>query len=552
MEFPGTRGLTVWTVAGLFVAAGATAQLPIPNALPTPAAETEAADPYQRETPHDCFLGFLRAAHAGNYAYAAQYIQWPKSHERPSRDVIARQLAVVLDQRFIGNPDALSRSRTGTLDDGLPADQEKAGALVESDGHIDVVLVRVPQAEGGDLWLISWETVREALRIHTGLVSAELEKRLPSILVDNRVASMPLWQAIGVVLLLPILYLVSWLVVASCVWIYRFFKRPAAAASTTWSASARQPITFLLTLMLHRVGVFLLGLPLLYRLYYGRLVNVLVVLGVGWLLLRLIDLVGGRLVHRLMPATEASAFALFRLGRRIFKALVAIVIVVVALTAMGINLTPTLAGLGIGGIAIAFAAQKSLENVFGGMSVLGDRVIRIGDTCRIGKYQGEIEDITLYATRLRTLERTLVHIPNGALATQNIENLSRRDKFWFHPVIGLRYETSAEQMRQVLGNLRSMLAEDPRVEPGTTRVRFIHVGAYSLDVEVFAYVRAGTEADFLAVQEELLLKIMDVVEKAGTDIAFPSQTSYVGRDRMLGAWEPAAKPADPSKEGGTP
>jgi MscS family membrane protein len=193
----------------------------------------------------------------------------------------------------------------------------------------------------------------------------------------------------------------------------------------------------------------------------------------------------------------------------------------------------------VSALLLAFAAQKSLENVFGGFAILADRPLSVGDTCRIGGQLGEVEDITLWATRLRTNERTVVSIPNGAVMTGQIENLTRRDRFWFHPTVGLAYETTAAQMGVVLGELRGLLAADPRVEKEGSRVRFARLGTSSLDIDVFAYVRADAYPTFLAVQEELLLRVLEIVEAAGTSVAFPSRTVYLRRDGF----------SDPGKEG---
>jgi len=195
-----------------------------------------------------------------------------------------------------------------------------------------------------------------------------------------------------------------------------------------------------------------------------------------------------------------------------------------------VNLTATLAGLGIGGLALAFAAQKSLENIFGGLAVLAEKALRVGDTCRVGAYLGEIEDITLWATRMRTNDRTLVSIPNGIVMASPIENLTARDRFWFHPVVGLSYETRPDQMRRILGELEKMLAADPRVQDENARVRFLALGASSLDVEMFAFVRVSTFPEFLAAQQELLLRTLDIVAAAGAEIAFPSRTVYLRGD----------------------
>jgi MscS family membrane protein len=168
--------------------------------------------------------------------------------------------------------------------------------------------------------------------------------------------------------------------------------------------------------------------------------------------------------------------------------------------------------------------------VFGGFAILADRPLSVGDACLIGGQLGEIEDITLWATRVRTNERTVVSIPNGAVMTGQIENLTRRDKFWFHPTVGLAYETSANQMRTVLEGIRSLLTADPRVETEGARARFLRLGASSLDIDVFAYVRADGYPEFLGVQEELLLRILEIIAAAGTAVAFPSQTVYVRQD----------------------
>ena len=196
----------------------------------------------------------------------------------------------------------------------------------------------------------------------------------------------------------------------------------------------------------------------------------------------------------------------------------------------GINITAALAGLGVGGIAVALAAQKTLENVIGGVSLIADQALRVGDFLSLGDVQGTVEDVGLRSTRIRTLERTLVSLPNGQIANMKLETISVRDKFWFHPVIGLRYETTPVQLRTILSNFRESLRRHPNVDPSSVRVRFIRFGAFSLDVDIFAYASADDWSNFLEIQEELLFGIIDVVHMAGAGIAFPSQTTYLATD----------------------
>jgi hypothetical protein len=208
--------------------------------------------------------------------------------------------------------------------------------------------------------------------------------------------------------------------------------------------------------------------------------------------------------------------------RRLADLLVIFSGVLILLRHYGIDPTPALAGLGVGGIAIALAAQKTLENVIAGASLIFDQAVRVGDFLKMGDVQGTVDKVGLRSTRIRTLDRTIVSVPNSQIANVSLETLSERDKFWFHPVVGLRYETTSAQMRQVLDGIRQMLARQSEIDGASIRVRFLRLAASSLDVETFAYVYARDWAHFLEIQEGLLLKITEIVSAAGTGIAFPS------------------------------
>ncbi len=515
------------------VAAGAAPSPLAPAPAPTPSFSEEAGDPYGRDTPYGCFFGFVHSAERSNFAIAAEYLQIPQSL-RGQREEIARQFQEVLDHRFVSTSlERISRSPRGAIEDSLPPDQERVGEILGPEGHFDVLLVRRDVAGEPPIWLFSWETIREARRLHGELGLPEIANRLPAFLVQTRIGPLGLWQILAFALLLPLLYGVSWLLLGGALALIGLLRKKRTAGE--WASSARSPGTLLLTLLLHRVAVFWLGIPLLYRIYYNRLLLVLLLVALLWLLLRIVDVVDRRVLRRMVPAGSSAAAPSLSLVRRALRVGVFVVVVLFALPVFGVNVTATLAGLGIGGLVLAFAAQKSLENVFGGFAILSDRPLSVGDTCRIGGQLGEIEDITLWATRLRTNERTVVSIPNGAVMTGQIENLTQRDKFWFHPTVGLAYETTPAQMRAVLEGIRSLIAADPRVETEGSRVRFAKLGASSLDIDVFAYVWTATYSEFLAVQEELLLSILDIVEHVGTSVAFPSQTVYVRPDAARGA-----------------
>jgi MscS family membrane protein len=534
---PPVRTALVALVLAL-AAARAVAQLPLTTPTPTPAEEA-AADPYGRETPYGTFFGFLHAVEKGSDATAAEYLQIPASL-RSQREDVVHEFQLVLDHRFISTSlESISRSPRGTLDDGLPPDVEKVGEILGVDGRIDVLLVRKETPGAPAIWLFSWETIRDARRLYGELGITAMEAKLPAFL-RTHVGSLALWQIIAFLLLLPVLFGVSWVLLGGIFTLVRLARHKRVAGE--WQSRARSPGTLLLTLLLHRVAVFWIGIPILYRIYYNRLLYVLLLVAFGWLLLRIVDVVDRFLLRRVLPAGGAGGRATLSFGRRALRGVAFLIVLILALPVFGVNVTATLAGLGIGGLVVAFAAQKSLENVFAGFAMLADKPMTMGDTCRIGGQLGEIEDVTLWATRLRTNERTVVSIPNGAVMAGQIENLTRRDKYWFHPSVGLGYETTAAQMRQVLQSIRELMVADPRVETEGSRARFMRLGASSLDIDVYAYVRAETYAEFLGVQEELLLRILDIVEHAGTSVAFPTQTLYVRSDGAPSA----PPPKDPS------
>jgi MscS family membrane protein len=533
---PGRRSVRTTVVAFVLAlaAARAVAQVLLTTPTPTPAEEA-AADPYGRETPYGTFFGFLHAVEKGSDATAAEYLQIPTSL-RSEREDVVREFQAVLDHRFISTSlESISRSPRGTLDDGLPPDIEKVGEILGVDGRIDVLLVRKETPGSPSIWLFAWETIRQARRLYGELGITAMEAKLPAFLVRTHVGSLALWQIIAFLLLLPVLFGVSWVLLGGIFTLVRLARHKRVAGE--WQSRARSPGTLLLTLLMHRVAVFWLGIPILYRIYYNRLLYVLLLVAFLWLLLRIVDVVDRLLLRRVMPAGGAAGRATLSFGRRALRGVAFLVVLILALPVFGVNVTATLAGLGIGGLVVAFAAQKSLENVFAGFAMLADKPMTMGDTCRIGGQLGEIEDVTLWATRLRTNERTVVSIPNGAVMGGQIENLTRRDKYWFHPTVGLGYETTAAQMRQVLQSIRELMVADPRVETEGSRARFVRLGASSLDVDVYAYVRAESYAEFLDVQEQLLLRILDIVERAGTSVAFPTQTLYVRSDGS-----PAAPP----------
>jgi MscS family membrane protein len=290
------------------------------------------------------------------------------------------------------------------------------------------------------------------------------------------------------------------------------------------------PVRLFVLALIIRWALSRVGLSLLARQFWSNLEAALVAVGIVWLLL-LLDGWGERYFHRyLRDRGRMSALSVLRPARRVVDMLVILVGVTATLYRFGVDPTTALAGFGVGGIAIALAARKTLENILAGVSLISDDAIRVGDFLKVGDTLGTVQNIGLRYTQIRTLDRSLVSIANAQMGSMTLENLSTREKFWFHPIVGLRYETTPAQLRAVLDGIRALLVQDSRIEPDTVSVRLLRFARFSLDVEIFAYVLVRDWSQFLNIQEQLLLRVLEIVQEAGTHIAIPSQQALVVSD----------------------
>jgi MscS family membrane protein len=187
---------------------------------------------------------------------------------------------------------------------------------------------------------------------------------------------------------------------------------------------------------------------------------------------------------------------------------------------VGFEIATLLAGLGVGGLAVALVLQRPLEDVFGALTLYSQQPMRVGDFCSVGDYIGTIEEISLRTTSLRTLSNTIVAIPNRKIAGAEINNISMRQKIWYHPVLKLRYDSTPEQIRSILNETSELLDADDRVLEGAD-VRLTGVGDYATEVGIRAYIATTDFSEFLAIAEELNLAIMDIVANSGATFASP-------------------------------
>ena len=253
----------------------------------------------------------------------------------------------------------------------------------------------------------------------------------------------------------------------------------------------------------------------------------------AWISWRFASLVAEAIIASPRIPPESLDAHLIRICTRLLGMIAGAGLLALGADRLGLPVFGIVAGLGVGGLAIALAAQPTIENLIGGLNLFADKPIRVGDYCRCGTDEGTVEAIGMRSTRIRGTDRTVTTIPNAALSKMPIVNLARRDRMLIKSVIGVRYETSPEQLRYLLVKCREMLLGHPRIDPDSARARFVGFGASSLDIQVYAYAMTTDWAEFLGIREDVLLRVMDIVAESGTGFAFPSQTLYFGRDGGL-------------------
>ena len=525
--------LSIFLFVGL--AAHSLAQLPTSAAPPANAEPATPVDPLGRETPRSTFMGALKYVERQDFATAARYLQPPPGQNKNLVQVAKEFQA--LHSRFKGDVDLLSDDPKGTVEAGLPPGQVRAGVISVGDTTVDVILVRVDDPEYGKIWLVSQETVAKVPDLYAQMQSEGptlAERFVPAALSNRHVLGMSLAQWLGWLLSIPISWLLAWLLAFLLsaprrVW----YKLRDLPFRTVWDTPLGMPLKCILAVLIHGIFVYLLDPPLLYRAYYFRFLAALLAGCIAWLVSRIIDRGFDHAVKR--TRQRGGGESILVMMQRITRIVMLLIAFVAAMALFGINVKTTLAGLGIGGLAIALAAQKTLENILGGVSLLMDKAVHVGDFCEIGGRLGTVEDIGLRSLKLRTLDQNLLVVPNGALAQMQFENMKARPKLLIDQTFSLRIETQVEQLKSVLDRVQSMLNEHPSIESGTSRIRLNDFAGAAFELELFAYVKTGDWTQFTAIRQDVILKIAEIVEAAGTRFAGPTQLTYLAVDEAVDA-----------------
>ena len=497
--------------------------------------EEKAKDPLGRSTPRGTFTEFIRAMRRDDIVSAARFMQLtPK--QKPQTEALARELGQLMDRYFAESLSKISDSPEGDVDDGLPLDRERLGPLKIGGKKFDIILVRIEAPGAGLIWLISSGTLAQVPDMHGAMEKTWIQRFMPEALLNQHFLGISLaqWGALGISISIPVLIL--WML--SRVFLLLIRQMPGDLSRRnlveSWFLSIRWPSIFVTTLAIHIVSVYFLGFSLTFRVIYVRSVMVLLVVSVALLLRRILALFLDRARFSMRVRGQVGTASLILLGQRMINVLIVVVAIFAILTITGVDTKTALTGVGIGGVAFAFGAQKTVENLLGGVFLLTDKALAVGDSCCIANRVGTVEDITLRSIRLRTAEQSLLSVPAGVLSQANIENFATRNKILVQANLRLQYGTNTEQLRSVLAGVHQLLLKNPQIEPGTARIQLVAFGERAIELELFAYVQTSDYLQFLRVRENLLLQVAEVVESSGSGFAMPTQFIYLESESHSG------------------
>lgn len=480
--------------------------------------------PGQAQTPQQALIALYSAFRVGDPEAAALYLDMryvPEILEDVPPVNIARGLLFVFSQQNVLDLSRISGEPEGSLDDGLPEDLEQFGAVTLSEEVIPVYLQRIEEADGSFVWRVSNATVVRIPDMWDELGYNSFNVWLSQVLPEFYILGMGNFQ-VAILLLTGI---GGWFVTG---WISFLIAKLGGRFTSPWrhalSRFLRVPLRLILYVMLIRIVIANLGLSVIAKAYLQSspleyLVAVILAFG-------LLNMYRDFKIRQLELQGDVEYVALI-------KPVVVILRIVIATTAAlmwadqaGFNVSTLIAGLGVGSLAVALAAQKTLENVIGAITLYTARPIRPGDWCRFGQIQGTVEEIGLRSVTLRTQNRTLVTVPNSMFSSADIENFSVRDRIRFYKLLQLQMPTP-DQLRAILGEFRALFAAHPMVKQDTVSIRLADIEAATAVVRLDAGILTRDYLEYLAVAEDLNLRIIEIVHQNGAIFSGPGQVLQI-------------------------
>jgi MscS family membrane protein len=475
------------------------------------------------DSPRATVREFLQLSWQGKYDDASRYLILPTTDTPPEE--LARKLSVLLDRHLSLDVESLSSDPGGDVTDGLYS-SERLGELPDKSNTMQPLLL---QKRSGKGWAFSRATVALIDEWYERFENTWITERLPEGFLRPGPLGLLWWQWCAAVVFLLVGSVLGrflgWLtrqvlsgLMSSLpgVWTENSHERMKRATNLFWCAA------------LFSVAVIFIELSPPRTATIQRVLSAIMIATFFWGLSRFVRALGESEHIKQWMLQNPGMSALLPLMLSSARIVIVVLAVVVLISGFGYPVASIIAGLGIGGLALALAAQKTGEDLFGSLVIGLDKPFLVGDFVKIDNgVTGDIEEIGLRSTKIRTLDRTLVSIPNGKLAMMQIESFTARDRMRISCTLRLVYQTTTAQISQITKEIEAAIRAHPRTWQDLVIVRVQEFGDYSINIEVMSWMQTQDWIEFRQLREDVLMQFPSIIEKAGTHFAIPSQRIFL-------------------------
>ena len=558
MKYATTKQARLTLVTLLVVWVG-TLCMPVQAAAPAKPASSATAtqapqDTFRRDTPRGTMQGFMQALAQNDWALAINYID-VNNNKNPSATIQSLKAALDSGGR-INDQLQISNDPAGNLDDKLPPNLDKVGEINAPNtnkGSIDILLQRVKQNNGTQVWLISQQTLQQVSTLSPNAKPTLVERYVPKKWLDEDIKGYSVGHIAAVIALLFATYVLSLLISQLFFWLFRTLylaTHPDKDKRFPIDGRVVVPAAMVITGVIIKELMIVVGINLVARNVVSKLADMLSWVALAWLLLRIMDLVFKRAENYASNNNHPERLSVLNLLRKVVKVILLAIAAIVILGNLGFDLTTGIAALGIGGVALALGAQKTIENLVGSVSVVADQPVNVGDYCRFGSQEGTVEDIGIRSTRLRTTDRTVVTIPNGNFSSMSIENVSKRDMFHFSQVFYVSRDSDIDKLKEFLEQTQIYITNHPDTNSMLNQVRISGTQQDAYLVEVRCYMTVKGVMDFNQKQTEMILQIAELMQDVGLKNALPTSRVMMGKPIDI-VYPNVANPTILTKKGDT-
>ncbi|MFT4871041.1 MAG: MscS family membrane protein [Colwellia sp.] len=469
-------------------------------------------DDFERGQPRSAIAGYLSAMRSGDLTLATNYLDYRNLSEKTlsvGKEELARQLGVVLNRTLWVDLNSISISKEGRKNDNLPSYRELVGQVEYEGNEVDILLQRIPRIDDKvRIWKISNATVEKIPRLFKRYSYSPLGELLAKKLPAVDLFGVMLWQWFYFTLMITLYYFLAKILT----WIVAFgIKRVYKTVSEDLLRFIKQPVALLMAVIFARNFHDEANVTIALKAVTEG--STLLIIAWCWVFFRFIDLMKLLLAEKFIAQDKPLAVYLLRPAGTVIKIIILSIAALNWLENLGFNASTLLAGLGIGGLAIALAAQKTVENIIGAITLYTSAPIKIGNFCRFGNSLGVVEEIGLRATRIRTLDRSVIYVANAKFIDMNIENYSEREKIAFKPKIFLAPNTPKENLDALLVSIRAMLSTTESLGEAPLRTHFKAYTIYGLELDILAYVKTTDFDVYLDEINQLNLNILALLSE---------------------------------------